>query len=114
MYKEISTVEFKEKFLKNQDNFEIIDVREPFEFEELRVKWSKLMSMWNLWNKLDEIDWNKEVIFICRSWARSWYITNILNSKWFNSKNLAWGIEILKLNCEECIKRWDISKNYFE
>lgn len=106
-------MEFKEKFLSNPDNLEIIDVREPYEFDQLSIKWSKLMSMWELWQKLDEINWNKEVIFICRSGARSWYITNILNSKWYNSKNLAWGIEILKLNCEECIKRGDITRDYF-
>jgi len=111
MYKEISTINFKEKFLNTPDSLEIIDVREVYEFNQLRIKGSKLISMWHLWNKLDEINWDKEVIFICRSWARSWYITNILNSKWYNSKNLAWGIEILRLNCEECMKTWDITKD---
>lgn len=114
MYKEITTAEFKEKFLSDSNNLEIIDVRELYEFNELRIKWSKLISIWELWNKLNEINWNKEVIFICRSWSRSWYVTNILNSEWFNWKNLAWWIEILKLNCEECMKRWDISPEYFE
>jgi rhodanese-related sulfurtransferase len=38
MYKEISTVEFKEKFLSNSNNLEIIDVRELYEFNELRIK----------------------------------------------------------------------------
>jgi rhodanese-related sulfurtransferase len=114
MYKEINTVEFKEKFLNNWDNLEIIDVREAFEFNELRIKWSKLISMGDLGNKLDKINWDKEVIFICRSGARSWYITQVLTSKWYDAKNLAWGIEILRLNCEECMRRWDIDKEYFE
>ncbi|MFK7780511.1 MAG: rhodanese-like domain-containing protein [Candidatus Gracilibacteria bacterium] len=114
MYKEINTNEFKEKFLNNRDSLEIIDVRENFEFNQLRIKGSKLIPISNLGNKLNEINWDKEVIIICRSGARSGYITNILNSKGFDSKNLAGGIEILKLNCEECMKQGDINKDYFE
>ena len=114
MYKEINAIKFKEKYLNNSSLLEIIDVREINEFNELRIKWSKLISIWELENKLSEINWDKEVIFICRSWSRSWYVTNILNSKWYNWTNLAWWIEILKLNCEECMNRWDMTDEFFE
>lgn len=114
MYREINTNDFKIKYLNQKENLELIDVREEFEFNKLRVKGSKLISLSELESKLSEINWNKEVIFICRSGSRSWYVTNVLNSKWYSSQNLAWWIEILKLNCEECIKNWDININYFE
>jgi len=103
MYTEITWEEFKKKFLENKNKFELIDVREKFEFDYMKIEWSKLIEMWDIWNRLQEIDWTKEVIFICRSWARSWYITKILSEKWYNWKNLAGWIEILKLTCEECM-----------
>jgi hypothetical protein len=65
-------------------------------------------------NHLDEIDWGKEVIFICRSWARSWYVTNVLNSNGYDSKNLAWWIDILRFNCDECFSKFKIDEDYFE
>jgi rhodanese-related sulfurtransferase len=67
MYKEITPVEFKEKFLNNRDNLEIIDVREEYEFDQIKIKGSKLIPMQSLQNHLNEINWDKEVIFICRS-----------------------------------------------
>jgi rhodanese-related sulfurtransferase len=67
MYKEITPVEFKEKFLNNRDNLEIIDVREEYEFNQIKIKGSKLIPLNSMQNHLDEIDWGKEVIFICRS-----------------------------------------------
>lgn len=35
---EISTVEFKEKLLNNPNSLELIDVREKFEFDQIRIK----------------------------------------------------------------------------
>jgi rhodanese-related sulfurtransferase len=70
--------------------------------------------MQSLQNHLNEINWDKEVIFICRSWARSWYITKVLNSNWYDSKNLAWWIDILRFNCEECMAKWEMDEDYFE
>jgi rhodanese-related sulfurtransferase len=89
MYREINVTEFKEKFLNNFDNLELIDVREKSEFEQIKIKGSKLISMGELENKISEIDWNKEVIFICRTGSRSGYVTRILNENGYNSTNLA-------------------------
>ncbi len=113
MYKEISIEEFKKKFIDNKENLEIIDVREPYEFDQIRIKWSKLVPMQDLENYLSKIDWKKEVIFVCRTWWRSWYITNILNQNGYNSKNLAGWVMMLQMNCQECIESGDIDKNYF-
>gem|GEM_PF-2684893 len=38
MYKEISTEDFKKKYLKDSGELEIIDVREQYEFDQLRIK----------------------------------------------------------------------------
>ena len=68
MYKEITSVEFREKFLNEKENLEIIDVREEYEFDQVRIKGSKLIPLQNMQAHLDKINWNKEVVFICRSW----------------------------------------------
>ncbi len=113
MYKEIWAEEFKSRFLKNPENLEIIDVRQPEEFNQIKIKGSKLISMQDLGASLDKIDWSKEVIFVCRTWSRSWYVTNVLNQNWFDGKNLAGWINILRINCEECIEKGNLAKDYF-
>jgi len=114
MYKEISTDDFKNKYLKNLENLEIIDVREQYEFDQIRIKWSKLVPMQDLESHLNAIDWKKEVIFVCRTGGRSGYITNILNQNGYNSKNLAGWVMMLQMNCQECMESGDMNAKYFE
>jgi hypothetical protein len=38
MYKEISAIEFKKKFLNGSDSLELVDVREKSEFEQIKIK----------------------------------------------------------------------------
>ncbi len=113
MIKEISAKDFKEKYLKDLENLELIDVREPEEFSQIKIKWSKLIPISELWNSLDKINWKKDVIFICRTGFRSEYVTNILQQMWFVGTNLSWWINILRLNCEECIENWEMDSRYF-
>lgn len=68
---EITSVEFKKKFLVDSSLLELIDVREPSEFQEIHVIGSKLIPMGEIERRFKEIDWSKEVIFICRSGGRS-------------------------------------------
>lgn len=114
MYKEISSDEFRQKYLENRDSMEIIDVRQESEFSQIRIKWSKLISMENLWSSLGDIDWNKEVIFVCRTWGRSAYVTQVLAQNWYEGKNLAGGVMMLNINCTECMETGNLDANYFE
>lgn len=114
MYKEISSVDFKDKYLISPEKYEIIDVRQPEEFTQIRIKWSKLIPLDKFGEHLNSIDWNKEVIFVCRSWSRSRYITQVLDQHWYNATNLAWWISILRFNCQECIESWNVDTKYFE
>lgn len=114
MYREIWPQDFKQDFLMSPEKYEIIDVREPSEFSQIRIKWSKLIPLSEFGQNLDKIDWSKQVVFVCRSWSRSSYITQILDQYWYSGTNLAWWISILRLSCEECIEKWDIDPKYFE
>lgn len=111
---EISTVEFKEKLLSNPTSLELIDVREKFEFDQIRIRGSKLIPMGELERRFGEIDWSREVIFICRTGARSGYVTEALSRSGYTGKNLAGGVHILSMNCQECMEKGQIDRKYFE
>lgn len=113
MIKEINSSDFKEKYINDISSLELIDVREESEFNQIKIKWSKLIPISKLWERLNEINWDKEVIFICRTWARSEYVTSTLKEMWYEWTNLTWWINILRMNCEECIEEWNLNQNYF-
>ncbi|MDD3645975.1 MAG: rhodanese-like domain-containing protein [Candidatus Gracilibacteria bacterium] len=113
MIKEITATEFKTKYLNNLDTLELIDVREESEFNQIKIKGSKLIPINQLGQSLNEIDWSKEVIFICRTGARSEYVTSALKEMGYEGINLAGGINILRMNCEECIEKGDLNRDYF-
>ncbi len=89
--KNIETDEF-EKMLENKNNLEIIDVREKSEYDIIHLKDSKLIPMSEIQNKIDEIDWNKKVIFICRTGSRSGIMANILSNQNREILNLRGGL----------------------
>jgi len=88
--KEINAKQFKE-LLKNRENLELIDVRQPEEYAIARIKGSKLIPMRELRTRLGEIDWNKEVIFLCRSGNRSKLMAQLVSGDKV-IKNLQYGI----------------------
>lgn len=111
---EISPIAFKEKFLKNPESLELIDVREKSEFDQIRIKGSKLIPMNELERRLGEIDWSREVVFICRTGGRSGYVTETLAQSGYLGKNLAGGVHILSMNCQECMEQGRMDRKYFE
>lgn len=97
---DISAKELKDLLDKNKDNVEVIDVREPQEYEVVHIKGSKLIPMNELQSRIDEIDWNKDVVFLCRSGARSKMMANLASSDERKIKNLQYGIyECYKEGC---------------
>ena len=71
--------ELKKLLSENQADLEIIDVREPDEFQIIKLKNSKLIPMMGIQNRMGEIDWSKTVVFVCRSGARSGYLARSLS-----------------------------------
>lgn len=88
--KNISANELR-KLIKAGDA-EIIDVRPPEEFKIVHIKGSKLASMSELPNRMNEIDWRKQVVFVCRSGARSSIMSQVAAQAGFEAKNLQYGI----------------------
>jgi len=105
MYLSINFEEFKELIRKEADKLEIIDVREENEYRMVRVENSKLIPMGEIMSNLDKIDWNKKVILICRSGARSGYVAKILDGLGKKVINMDGGIYSLELDNCDCLKK---------
>lgn len=67
--KEITVEELKAKIDNNED-FQLIDVREPFEYEMSNLEGENI-PLGGLMIEVDKIDREKPVIFQCRSGKRS-------------------------------------------
>lgn len=113
--KNISANELRDLIKNSRDKIEIVDVREPEETDIIRIKGSKLIPLSEVKNRIDEIDWNKEVIFLCRSGSRSKMISEILSKTGKEVSNLKYGIyecysdgkgENLEIPDEELVKEY--------
>jgi rhodanese-related sulfurtransferase len=67
--KEISVQELKEKLDKGED-FQLIDVREDFEYETSNIG-GQLIPLGGILIEADKVDKNKPVVVMCRSGKRS-------------------------------------------
>lgn len=94
------TVEQLKQMLDNKEDFQLIDVREPHEFEICNLG-GELIPMNEVPSNLDKISKDKTVVVHCRSGARSGNIVQYLESNYgytnlYNLKGgiLAWADEI--------------------
>jgi rhodanese-related sulfurtransferase len=94
---DIQAQDLRAMLKNNRNKVEVIDVREDYEYEEMHIKGSKLIPMGELMQRMDEIDWTKEVVFICRSGARSKMMANMMSAGGKELKNLQYGI----FECQE-------------
>ncbi len=98
---EIGAAELKER-LDRGDPIALIDVREPFEWgiANLEGYGARLIPMDDVPARVDELDPGDEIVFICRSGARSMQVTEYLRQRGFaRARNLrggvlAWGEEV--------------------
>lgn len=92
----ISVDQFQKMMEIERNEVEIIDVREKEEFLESKIRGSKLIPLSEISSRQREIDWNKKVILVCRSGARSSCAAEILKKDEKEVFNLEGGIEELQ------------------
>jgi len=89
--KEISVQELKEK-LDNGEDFQLIDVREDFEYETSNIG-GQLIPLGGILIEAAKIDKNKPVVVMCRSGKRSAAaIMQLEQQGYTNLSNLKGGI----------------------
>jgi sulfur-carrier protein adenylyltransferase/sulfurtransferase len=97
--KEVTVVELK-SMMDEQKDFQLIDVREPYEAEVSSIG-GELIPMGEIPSNLEKISKDKPVIIHCKSGGRSGNIVNFLESQFgfnnlYNLKGgiLAWSDQI--------------------
>ncbi len=90
--KEITVLELKQ-LLDSKTDFQLIDVREQYEFDEANIN-AELLPMGEVMDNVDKIDKNKQVVIHCRSGKRSATVIGALESQhgFTNLYNLKGGI----------------------
>ena len=90
---EITAKELKER-LDRGDDLQIIDVREPNEYETARLEGSKLSPLGQVVNRMSEIDADRETVVHCRLGGRSAQAIEALTGAGFAGRllNLKGGI----------------------
>jgi sulfur-carrier protein adenylyltransferase/sulfurtransferase len=90
---EITVRELKER-LERGDDLQVIDVREPNEYEIARLPGTKLIPLGQVTNRMSEIDESRETIVHCKGGVRSGKAIEALTRAGFKGKlfNLKGGI----------------------
>ena len=90
---EITATELKER-LDRGDSIQIIDVREPAEYEAARIPDSKLIPLKEVLNRMGEIDETRETVVHCKMGGRSARAIEALKRAGFKGRllNLKGGI----------------------
>ena len=66
---------------RNNDNFLLLDVREPYEFQIAQIG-GKLMPQNDVAGRLSELNPEQEIVVHCRSGVRSQRIAELLEAEW--------------------------------
>lgn len=92
MMKEITVQELKQLIDEKKD-FQLIDVREEYEFDEANIN-GQLIPMGEVMDNIDKISRDKQVVVHCRSGKRSATVIGALESQhgFTNLYNLKGGI----------------------
>jgi rhodanese-related sulfurtransferase len=91
---DITVTELQEKMQSGSTDFLVIDVREPYEYEEFNIG-ARLIPLGDLASALDDLqEWEeKEIVVMCRSGARSAAAKQFMVQNGFkNVRNLIGGV----------------------
>ena len=92
-YRNITPRELRNR-LESGDRPELLDVREPWEFETARIKGSRLIPLGTLPDRIGELDPGRETVVICHHGIRSAHVTRLLDRSGFDRVlNLEGGLD---------------------
>ncbi|MBV9242831.1 MAG: hypothetical protein JO314_12570 [Acidobacteria bacterium] len=90
---QITATELKARMDSGED-VQLIDVRQPHEYEYARIPTAKLIPMGDLMTRLDELDPSREAVIHCHMGGRSARVIQGLQASGYEGRltNLAGGI----------------------
>jgi rhodanese-related sulfurtransferase len=71
---------------------DLIDVREPYEFEAGRIEGARHVPLPDLAELAQTLDPERPVVFVCRVGGRSWMATQAFRRAGFDAYNLGGGV----------------------
>jgi rhodanese-related sulfurtransferase len=71
----------------------VLDVREPWEWEIVRIEGSRLLPLGQLPDRLRELDAAAEIVTVCHKGQRSLMAQQLLQGAGFQARSLAGGID---------------------
>jgi rhodanese-related sulfurtransferase len=78
---------------ERQDEVEIVDVREPEEWQAGRIEGSRYLRMNTIPERLAELPRSRTIVAVCRSGHRSGHVTEFLRAHGFDADNLEGGLQ---------------------
>ena len=104
-YESITPQELKER-LDAGDRPELLDVREPWEFDLARIEGARLIPLSDLPNRSTELNPAAETVVICHHGSRSAYATRVLRQGGFRKVlNLEGGLDAYA-DVDESVSRY--------
>ncbi len=102
----IDAVEFKTK-LDRGENFVLIDVREPHEYQIARIPSSRLIPLGELAKHLSELDPEADIVAHCKSGGRSQQAVDLLKANGFRHvRNTRGGITAWSDNVDPAVPKY--------
>ncbi len=90
---EISVGDLKKR-LEQKENFVLLDVREPYEYDIARIPGARLIPLGQLASRMSELDTAQEIVLHCKSGKRSAQALRQLQEAGFSKlQNVSGGIE---------------------
>lgn len=77
---------------KSPEKIDLIDVRGTGEYAEVHIPLARNIPLHLLPLRMNEVDKSKQIIFICRSGARSWQACSFAEKEGIKTYNLSWGM----------------------
>ena len=93
--------------MKQNHDLELIDVREPHEWEICHIEGARLLPLSELPSRLNEIDGHKEIVLHCHHGMRSMRALEMLRAAGFSKlRNLMGGIDAWAVNNDPEMPRY--------
>lgn len=104
--KQLSPLELKNTIEQHQD-YLLLDVREPFEFNYAHIANSVLIPMGKIEQHIDQLNKDQAIVVICHHGIRSQHVALFLEDMGFkNVINLQGGIDAWAVYCDNTMPRY--------
>jgi len=101
------SVEELKRLLARGCRLNLIDVREPYEYEICHIDGSTLIPVGTILDRINEFSLNEEYVFYCHVGERSAWVVNLLRQHGFwKVRSLRGGIDAWALEMDRSLPRY--------